>query len=68
MEDDKVPFVEGSNKYKIILAMMQKVGDDAYEEVIVEKGSVWSPRAVFRIFFIADILSVETKLERDDLW
>ena len=68
LEDDKVPFMEGSKKFKILLAMMEKVSGNAYEEVRVEKDSFWGPRAVFRNVFMADIMSVGIKIERDDLW
>jgi hypothetical protein len=54
--------------YTILVSVIQKVGDNAYDEVKVEKDSVWIPRAVIRNVDIADILSVRTKLERDDLW
>ena len=53
---------------KILLVMLEKVGGNAYEGVRVEKDSFWGPRAVFRNVFMADIMSVGTKLERDDLW
>ena len=49
--------------------MMEFVGVNEYKEVKLEKTGEWSPKAVYRIGFMADILSVETKLESDeDLW
>ena len=40
-----------------------------YEEVELRKDGEWSPKAVFRIVSLADVLSVETKLESlNDVW
>ena len=53
---------------KIILVMLEKFGGNAYEDVRVEKDSFLGPWAVFRNVFMADIMSVGTQLERDELW
>jgi hypothetical protein len=50
-----------------LFCVMEKVGGNAYEDVRVEKDSFLGPRAVFRNAFMADIMSVGTNLERDDL-
>ena len=42
---------------------MKFAGPNIYEEVKLEKTGEWSPKAVFRIAFMAEILSVETELE-----
>lgn len=68
LDDSKVPFVQGSKKYKILARMMEFVGVNEYKEVKLEKTGEWSPKAVYRIGFMADILSVETKLESEEDW
>ena len=40
-----------------------------HEEVKLEKTGEWSPKAVFRIVYMADVMSVEMELEsEDDVW
>ena len=49
--------------------MMKYAGPNIYEEVKLEKTGEWSPKAVYRIAFMADVMSVETKLESENsLW
>ena len=69
LDDTKVPFVPGSKKYKILARMLEYVGPDTYQEVKLEKTGEWSPKAVFRIAYMADVMSVEMVLEsKDDMW
>ena len=69
LDDTKVPFVPGSKKYKILARMLECTGPNTYEEVKLEKTGEWSPKAVFRIVYMADVMSVEMELEsEDDVW
>ena len=69
LDDEKVPFVQGSKKYKFLVRMMKYAGPNIYEEVKLEKTGEWSPKAVYRMAFMADVMSVETKLESENsLW
>ena len=69
LEDDKVPFVHGSKKYKILVRMMNHVSANTYTEVKLETDGDWSPKAVYRIAYLADVISVLTKLQTvDDIW
>ena len=45
---------------------MKFVGPNTYEEVKLEKTSEWSPKAVFHIAFLAEIMSVESELESEE--
>ena len=63
LDDTKVPFVPGSKQYKFLVRLMKFAGPNTYEEVKLEKTGEWSPKAVFRIAFMAEILSVENELE-----
>ena len=59
-----------------ILSEVQTTGkDDEVDGAVrlrggrVKKDSEWSPKAVFRVVSLADVLSVETKLESsNDIW
>ena len=67
LDHKKIKFAPGSKKYKLLVRMMEKqsaAGD--YEEVQVAKDGKWSPKAVFRNVYLADVLSVGTKLESDE--
>ena len=58
-----------SKKYKLLTRMMKLTEQSDYEEVELKKDGEWSPKAVFRIVSLADVLSVETKLESlNDVW
>ena len=49
--------------------MMIKTDQSEFEEVELEKNGKWSPKAVFRIVYLNDVLSVEMKLEStNDGW
>ena len=49
--------------------MLECTGPNTYEEVKLEKTGEWSPKAVFRIVYMADVMSVEMELEsEDDVW
>ena len=49
--------------------MMKYAGPNTYDEVKLEKTGEWSPKAVYRIAFMADVMSVEAKLESEaTLW
>ena len=49
--------------------MLEYVGPNTYQEVKLEKTGEWSPKAVFRIAYMADVMSVEMVLEsEDDMW
>ena len=49
--------------------MVEKSGTNSYQEVKVEKDGDWGPRAVFHVATMAEILSVESKLETgEELW
>ena len=63
LDDTKVPFVPCSKQYKFLVRLMKFAGPNTYEEVKLEKTGEWSPKAVFRIAFMAEILSVENELE-----
>ena len=48
---------------------MDRTEQSEFEEVKLEKNGKWSPKAVFRIVYLGDVLSVETKLESsNDGW
>ena len=69
LDKEKVPFVQGSKKYKVLVRMMKYAGPNTYDEVKLEKTGEWSPKAVYRIAFMADVMSVEAKLESEaTLW
>ena len=58
-----------SKKYKLLARMMIKTDQSESEEVELEKNGKWSPKAVFRIVYLNDVLSVEMKLESsNDSW
>ena len=58
-----------SKKYKLLARMMIKTDQSEFEEVELEKNGKWSPKAVFRIVYLNDVLSVEMKLESsNDSW
>ena len=58
-----------SKKYKLLVRMMVITEQSEFEEVELEKNGKWSPKAVFRIVYLSDVLSVETKLESsNDGW
>ena len=49
--------------------MMKKTQQSEFEEVELKKDGKWSPKAVFRIVSLKDVLSVEMKLESsNDDW
>ena len=58
-----------SKKYKLLVRMMVRTEQSEFEEVELEKNGKWSPKAVFRIVYLNDVLSVEMKLESsNDGW
>ena len=58
-----------SKKYKLLARMMKLTEQSDYEEVELRKDGEWSPKAVFRVVSLADVLSVESKLESsNDIW
>ena len=58
-----------SKKYKLLARMMKMTEQSDYEEVELRKEGEWSPKAVFRVVSLADVLSVESKLESsNDIW
>ena len=58
-----------SKKYKLLARMMKLTEQSGYEEVELKKDSEWNQKAVFRVVSLADVLSVETKLESsNDIW
>ena len=49
--------------------MMVRTEQSEFEEGELEKNGKWSPKAVFRIVHLNDVLSVEMKLESsNDGW
>ena len=49
--------------------MMKLTEQSDYEEVELRTDGEWSPKTVFRAVSLADVLSVETKLESsNDIW
>ena len=51
------------------MRMMKKTQQSEFEEVELKKDGKWSPKAVFRIVSLKDVLSVEMKLESsNDGW
>ena len=49
--------------------MLEYTGPNTHQEVKLEKTGEWSPKAVFRIVYMADVMSVEMGLEsEDDVW
>ena len=62
-DNDRVPFQKGSKKYKILARLLRKVGGPGqYEEVELEKGGCYEPRAVYCLKHMSAIESVETTL------
>ena len=58
-----------SKKFKLLARMMKLTEQSDYEEVELKTDGEWSPKAVFRVVSLADVLSVETKLESsNDIW
>ena len=58
-----------SKKYKLLIRMMKMTENLEFEEVELKKDGKWSPKAVFRIVSLADVMSVEMKLESsNDSW
>ena len=58
-----------SKKYKLLARMMKLTEQADYDEVELRKGGEWSPKVVFCVVSLADVLSVETKLESsNDIW
>ena len=58
-----------SKKYKLLATMMKLTEQSDYEEIELKKDGEWSPKAGFRVVSLADVLSVETKLESsNDIW
>ena len=59
-----------SERYKLLVRMMMKTQQlSEFEEVELKKDGKWSPKAVFRIVSLKDVLSVEMKLESsNDGW
>ena len=59
-----------SERYKLLVRMMIKTQQlSEFEEVELKKDGKWSPKAVFRIVSLKDVLSVEMKLESsNDVW
>ena len=58
-----------SKKYKLLVRMMVRTEQSEFEEVELEKNGKWSPKAVFHIVCLNEVLSVEMKLESsNDGW
>ena len=56
-------------QYKQLARMMKLTEQSDYEEVELRTDGEWSPKTVFRAVSLADVLSVETKLESsNDIW
>ena len=56
-------------QYKQLARMMKLTEQSDYEEVELRKDGEWSTKTVFCIVSLADVLSVETKLESsNDIW
>ena len=45
LDEENVPFVQGSKKYKVLVRMMKYAGPNTYEEVKLEKTGEWNPKA-----------------------
>ena len=62
-DNDRVLFEKSSRKYKILARMVTQVGGSGqYEEVELEKGGRWEPRAVYFLKNIGAVESVEAHL------
>ena len=58
-----------SKKYTLLARMMKLTEQSDYEKVNLRTNGEWSPKTVFRIVSLADLLSVETKFESlNDFW
>jgi len=58
-----------SKKFKLLVRMMKMTENSEFEEVELKKDGKWSPKTVFRIVTLADVMSVEMKLESsNDSW
>ena len=53
-------------KYTLLVHMPMKASGSRYEEVELKKDGNWSPTAVFCNVYLADMVSVETKIEVDE--
>lgn len=57
-----------SKKYKLQTRMMKKDSFEDFEDVDLKKDGNWSSKAVFRNVSLADVLSVEIKLDSSTDW
>ena len=66
---DKIPFVEDSmKKYKIMVRMMEGAGE-GYDNVELTKDGIWSPKAVYRIATVKEVINVKEKVvSSNNVW
>jgi hypothetical protein len=57
-DEEKVPFVFGSKKFKVMARMVAK-HNSRFKEVDLVAGGDWSPKNVFVLRYFSDILSLE---------
>lgn len=67
LDEHKIRYIPGSKTHKIFSILMSEDGEDSYSDVKLEKGGEWSPKAVYRIAFVADVTSVSKLQNEDDL-
>jgi hypothetical protein len=60
-DDNKVKFERGSKKFKILGRMVIKDGS-SWKEIELVKDGKWSPKSVFSIKSMSDVVSVEGEL------
>lgn len=65
-DEDKVAFVRNSKQYKILARMVEKSGRK-FKEVELVAGGQWSPRCVYVLRYMSEIVSVESVLGTDSL-
>ncbi len=60
-DEDKVLFDKSSKKFKVLATMVKKEGS-SWVDVDLVKGGNWSPKSVFSIKSMCDIISVEGEM------
>lgn len=65
-DDDKVTYDNNSKQYKILARMVEKDGPK-FKEVELVAGGHWSPRCVYVLRYMSEIVSVESVLGTDTL-
>lgn len=59
---------ETGKKYKILVRMVKRTMNE-YEDVELKKDGIWSPKAVFHIANVSDVIDIGPKLQSmDDMW